>query len=269
MRLRGNIQKQAFTRRDLLAAIIMSGVLVTCFVPANAKNKSSSAAVACLRNVQGWAEAWTLHALDNNGLYATGIQNQSSTAPRVLWVRGFLNFNPDGLNYDPNQSVALSPLNPYYADYEHKVWRCPADKSAVRSSVTNRALRVRSYSMSHAFDAGSWLPSPQYRTYSRMSDVVNPTRTWAFMDEHPDSINDGVLAVQMYEGQGRIIDYPASHHGGASALVYVDGSGEVHRWESPLMRPRIKYNGNLALNVPAPGAAADLIWLSERTTVLR
>ena len=49
--------------------------------------------------------------------------------------------------------------------------------------------------MNAAFDYGSWLPSPPYRVYAKSAQIVNPSQTFVFTDEHPDSINDGSLAA--------------------------------------------------------------------------
>ena len=52
-----------------------------------------------------------------------------------------------------------------------------------------------------------------------------------FINEHPDSINFGDLAVAMNDGVAEsrvyIIDYPASNHNGAGTLSFADGHAEA------------------------------------------
>ena len=126
--------------------------------------------------------------------------------------------------------------------------------------------------MSQAFDYGSWLPAPPYRTFAKDDDIVIPSKTWVFIEEHEDSINDAACAVQMAE-QGaksaRIIDFPASYHNGACGLSFADGHSEIHRWVGTKIRAKPSYNGSLALNVDAGDSRVDVIWWSDNTTVRR
>jgi prepilin-type processing-associated H-X9-DG protein len=89
------------------------------------------------------------------------------------------------------------------------------------------------------------------------------------LDEHPDSINAGGFANMMVENraQARIIDYPASYHNGAGGISFADGRAEIRKWVDPRTRPPVKYY-NMPLNVPSANNE-DMIWLSERTSVLR
>lgn len=260
--------KSGFTRTELVAVITILSLLTLCAIPTLGQGQESSSATACLANVRKWARSWTLHALDNDGVYATATR-LTGTIQRPYWVDGWLDYSSQRQHWDPTVNLSLSPLLPYIEQYDHRVWRCPSDPSRVRTATRAWAPRVRTYSMSHAFDNGSWLPSPPYRVYAKISDVVKPSLIWAYMDEHPDSINDAVLAVQMYTpGSPRIVDFPASLHNGAVSLSYVDGSAELHRWRHPKMKPPV-LGVPMALNVPLAGADEDLIWLSERTTVRR
>ena len=97
-----------------------------------------------------------------------------------------------------------------------------------------------------------------------------PAKTWVFIDEHPDSINDAACAVQMVEPaatSGSIIDFPASYHNGACGFSFADGHSEIRRWKGTKIRAAAKYNGTLGLNVPAGDSLQDVKWWSENTTV--
>ena len=73
------------------------------------------------------------------------------------------------------------------------------------------------------------LPSPPYRTFPKLENIVNPTpaKAWVLIEEHPDSINDGTMALRMAERtrqlEIRIIDYPAPFHSGAANVSFADG----------------------------------------------
>ena len=130
--------------------------------------------------------------------------------------------------------------------------------------------------MNEAFGFGSWLPSTKYRLYSKTADVVNPSKTFVTVDEHPDSINDDSFAVQMVDQgvlTGSVVDAPSSLHNGAAAFTFADGHSEAHRWLSAKLKQPIHYlTGGAILNIPTSlqdESLQDAGWLSEHTTVLK
>jgi prepilin-type processing-associated H-X9-DG protein len=104
-----------------------------------------------------------------------------------------------------------------------------------------------------------------------LSEIVVPVKTWVFGEEHPDGINDAAMAVAMAPigaKTAKIIDFPASYHNGACGFALADGHSEIHRWTGGRIKPPVKYNSNLALNVTAaPDSINDVIWWSDNTTV--
>ena len=129
--------------------------------------------------------------------------------------------------------------------------------------------------MSQVFDTGGWLPNTLFRTYAKQSLIVKPTDTWVFIEEHPNSINDGAFAVQMYDppkstDQPTIIDMPASFHNGSCALSFSDGHAEMHKWLGNSIKLPVNPNATAAsrpTDWPVGDSAADLLWLSSKTTV--
>jgi prepilin-type processing-associated H-X9-DG protein len=66
--------------------------------------------------------------------------------------------------------------------------------------------------------------------WSKVSDVVNPgpANQFAFLDENPNNIilTELILDSYLY----RFDSLPASCHNGSSAISFVDGHVETHRW---------------------------------------
>ena len=60
-----------------------------------------------------------------------------------------------------------------------------------------------------------------------------PAQTYLFLDEHPDSINDGthMFDVGYSKGQEHWRDLPASYHNGGAGISYADGRAEIHQWK--------------------------------------
>jgi len=130
--------------------------------------------------------------------------------------------------------------------------------------------RVRSNSMSQAFDYGSWLPASKWKLFVKMSDIKYPVNTWVLVDEHPDSINDAACAVQMAlptAKTAQIIDFPASYHNGACGFSYADGHSAIKKWTGKKIQAPVKNNNTLTLNTPAGDSVNDVIWWSSVTTV--
>ena len=93
-----------------------------------------------------------------------------------------------------------------------------------------------------------------------------------FVDEHPDSINNGAFGVWMANprnpAQAWIFDYPASYHNGACGFSFADGHAITKKWLDPRTKPKPTYTGVLQLGVLTPNNV-DMIWLTEHTSVAK
>ena len=110
------------------------------------------------------------------------------------------------------------------------------------------------------------------RIYYKTSDLVDPgpSKTWVFMDEREDSINDGEMVVGMdgypdKPSAWRIVDYPASYHNGAAGLSFADGHSEIKKWLDKRTMPTLRKGKRLDLDVPSQGNP-DVFWLMDRST---
>ena len=105
-----------------------------------------------------------------------------------------------------------------------------------------------------------------YRAYFKESDLTAPTpaNLWLFVDEHPDSINDGWLESNMddaIEWQ----DVPSCLHNRAADFNFADGHSEIHKWLNPLFPPsRIAYD-NITTGVS--DSTVDIKWMHSHTSV--
>lgn len=262
-------RSQGFTLIELLVVIAIIAILAAMLLPALSKSKTKAQGIQCMSNLRQMMIGWRMYPDDWNDLLLASL-GVPAEQKRERWVTGNLNFDASNVsNWDYNQDIVNSPLMPYIGKFSYSIWKCPADQSAIKDRFGSKP-RVRSNSMSQVFDTGGWLPTPTYRVYGKMSSVVNPAKTFVFVDEHPDSINDGAFAVQMAQATdttARIIDFPASYHNGACGFSFSDGHSEIHKWVGSRIKARVDYTGTMPLNVDAGDSFKDVLWMSEVTTV--
>jgi len=257
---------------ELLVVIAIIAILAGLLLPALTRAKVKAKGVQCMNNLRQMMLGWRMYPDEYNDLLLASLVDATIQAQkRVIWVDGDLDYSNARGNWDPEVYLAKSPLMPYIGQRNFGIWRCPADPTRVKDNTGQLVPRVRSNSMSQVFAFGSWLPASQYRTYSKLTHIVLPSKTWVLDDEHPDSINDAACAVQMAmpnATSAQIIDFPASYHNGACGLAYADGHSEIHKWRGSKIRPPV--TGQLIpLNVPAGDSVKDIIWWSDNTTVKR
>ena len=127
-----------------------------------------------------------------------------------------------------------TPLLASYVGFALPIYKCPADK--VLSDPQKQAgwtARVRSVSMNAMVgDPGTLLNggvnvnNPTYRQFLKDTDIPKPSEIFVFLDEHPDSINDGYFIDKApttggYNGVPDLewTDLPASYHNGGASFV--------------------------------------------------
>ena len=266
---------RGFTLIELLTAIVIIGILAGLLSTALAKAKGKAGGVGCLNNTRQLSLAWLLYAGDNNELlpYNLGGPVSRGIAPKrdYNWVNNLLDWevlNTDNTNTDFVAKGSFAA----FANRAARIYRCPSDH--VLSQIQKQAgwvARVRSYSMNAMVgDAGdnsrygTNIFNPQYRQFKRSTDVERPTEIFVFLDEHPDSINDGYFLNRLEDLEWT--DLPASYHNGAASFTFADGHAEMHRWISPATRPPARPD---AARLPRPVAvsdSADFDWVRDRTS---
>jgi prepilin-type N-terminal cleavage/methylation domain-containing protein/prepilin-type processing-associated H-X9-DG protein len=270
----------AFTLVELLVVIAIVAVLASLLLPALNKARSKSDALACLNNVRQLDLAWLMYAheqRDRLPYNLGGDAERKTVAPQnpLNWVNGVMSWELDADN--TNHNLILNASLADYLNNSTRAYKCPSDR--VLSDLQRQAgwkERTRSYSMNAMVgDAGTLsqtgtnVNNPHYKQFFALSEIPKPSEIFVFLDEHPDSINDGYFLVKSDYSFVEWKDLPGSYHDGQAALSFADGHAELHRWtQAETHAPAMPDAAELPRPIPAD-RRGDFNWLFHRTSVGR
>lgn len=268
--------EKGFTLIELLTVISIIAILAGLILPALSSAKEKAKSIACLNNEKQLGLACILYADDANdrlpyNLGSAEIRQKVAQNQYINWSSTVMDW--EAKNSDNTNTVLLTRggIGPY-TSRSPSVYRCPSDK--VVSDIQAQAgwtARVRSISMNAMIgDAGEFSSSgantnnPTYKQFFKVTQVPKPAQIFVFIEEHPDSINDGYFLNKPDSKEW--FDLPASYHDGAVNLSFTDGHLEIHKWlYASTKRPARPGGAQLPFKLPG-NQMADFHWLMYRTS---
>src|SRR5215471_1116805 len=200
--LSARLRTNAFTLIELLVVIATIAILASLLLPALSRTRSKAQGAFCLSNTRQLGLGWQIYADEHNGRLAYNLGGDikiRGVAPDTYlnWVNNVLDWEltPGNTNLATIKEASLAA----YVSKVVPIYRCPSDN--VLSNLQRKAgwsARIRSYSMNAMIgdvgdlsDAGVNRNNPDYTQFFSLSTIPNPSGIFVFLDEHPDSIDDG------------------------------------------------------------------------------
>jgi prepilin-type processing-associated H-X9-DG protein len=243
----------------------------------------------CMSNTKQLMVGWHLYSGENNDQLINNF-GAGWTATTVLdgtyqnWVNNVLDWSSTAANSDVTliKNGILAP----FLSKNLGVYRCPADRYLSPAQISaHLPARTRSMAMNGFIGPYGYRNAgknyytglnnnyPTYRQWLKLPEIRNPANIFVTVDEHPDTINDGLFNNDPdWVNATRWSDAPASYHGGGAGLSFADGHSEVHHWRSAGTKFPVIYveMPGRANTMPAFDASArvDFQWMVQRQAVL-
>ncbi|MBA4147991.1 MAG: type II secretion system protein [Verrucomicrobia bacterium] len=268
---------KGFTLIELLLVIAVIVILASLLFPALSRAKNRGEQISCFGNARQLGLAWIMYADENadrlvSNFGATEILQRVAQGEKGNWADSVLNWELDfgNTNLALNTEAALGR----YLGGSPRLFKCPSDR--VVSSLQRSAgwtERSRSYSMNAMVgDAGEFtqgganVNNPYYHQFLKLSEFKSTSSIFVFIEEHPDSINDGYFLNRANKLEWH--DLPASWHNGSANLTFADGHTESRRWINDITRRPAQPDGaNLPLTL-SYADSADFKWIIQRTSII-
>ena len=270
----------AFTLVELLVVLATLGILTVLLLPAVASTQSGSTKpFQCLNNMRQLAQAWTLYSEDNHDRLAINsdphvLSSGFNLSSGPSWITGVLDWTTG--QYNTNTSYLTNDKYSLLGNYlarSANVFACPATATFISSQQRSVgwSARCRSVAMNAAVGDGDKYMEPgnpfgwtSWYVAKRSTDfhTPGPSGVWVFIDEHPDSIDDGLLYAANYPVT-TFTELPGSQHDGACGVTFADGRAEIHKWQGTAARQPVQYNirQRIVCSINDP----DMLWQAQHT----
>ena len=271
---------KGFTLIELLVVIAIIAILAAVLLPVLSAARIRALQTQCTNYKKQLVTAWLIYAGDNQERLAYNADQSAPPGGPTSWIKGILNWqlSPDNTNTAYLVNDQWSLLGDYLGN-NPALFTCPYDHfiSPLQAALGGWNHRSRTVAMDAALGDGFKYQSPNnpygwsaWYVAKKTTDFHSPgpSDCWAFLDEHPDSIDDGIFYTPNAQSLASVTyfpELPSNQLALECGIAYADGHAEQHKWTGPILGQHINVTFTLVQRVPISSSDPDLIFLANHT----